>query len=74
MNSATDNLVLEQLRLIRANGDSMSKSLADLVFRVGMLETSYGSLQNQVAHMSVRMDRVDSRLDRIERRLGLIEA
>jgi hypothetical protein len=31
-------------------------------------------LDNQVANMSVRIDRIDARLDRVEKRLGLIEA
>jgi hypothetical protein len=74
MSDAMDNLVLDQLRQIRANGDASNKPLSDLVFRVGMLETNYASMQSQFAHMSVRIDRVDDRLDRIERRLGLGDA
>ncbi len=74
MSGEMDNLVLEQLRHIRAAVDLTNQRLAELTFRVGMLESNMASLQAQYAHVSNRIDRVDERLERIERRIGLVDA
>ena len=60
----TDNLVIEDLRAIRATQDQHSEKLDLLIQRVGTLESQY-------ANLSVRVDRIDARLDRVERRLDL---
>jgi predicted nucleic acid-binding Zn-ribbon protein len=62
-----DNVVLQHLRAIRAQLDTLNERQLETMQRVGGLEL-------QVANLSVRVDRIDARLDRVEKRLGLIEA
>ncbi|NJO54562.1 MAG: hypothetical protein HC829_06730 [Bacteroidales bacterium] len=65
--SETGNLVLQHLRAIREQLDTLNQRQIETVQRIGALEV-------QVANLSVRIDRIDARLDRVEKRLGLIEA
>jgi hypothetical protein len=62
-----DNVVLQHLRLIREQLDTVSERQLEMLQPLGSLEVSF-------ANISVRIDRIDARLDRVERRLGLIEA
>lgn len=62
-----DSMVLQHLRAIRAQLDTLNERQLETMQRVGGLEL-------QVANLSVRVDRIDARLDRVEKRLGLIEA
>ena len=62
-----DNVVLQHLRAIREQLDTLNN-------RVLELTQPMGSMEVQVANISVRIDRIDARLDRVETRLGLIEA
>ncbi|NJL09164.1 MAG: hypothetical protein HC900_13695 [Methylacidiphilales bacterium] len=65
--SETDNLVLQHLRAIREQLDTLNQRQIETVQRMDALEV-------QVANLSVRSDHIDARLDRVEKRLGLIEA
>ena len=76
-----DNLVLLHLRELRAGQDAMRETLADLVTRVGRVETVLAQVRVELAEVhtvlaehSVKTDRIGARLDRIEKRLGLIDA
>jgi len=62
-----ESLILQHLRGIREQLDTLNERALELVQSVGGLEV-------QVANLSVRVDRIDARLDRVERRLGLIDA
>ncbi|MGZ9089849.1 MAG: hypothetical protein ACXW3Q_14300 [Rhodoplanes sp.] len=66
MTTEPDNIVLQHLRAIRTQLDTLNDRVLELTQCVGNLEV-------QVASISVRIDRIDARLDRVERRLGLIE-
>jgi predicted nucleic acid-binding Zn-ribbon protein len=66
MSPATENLVLEHLRAIRATVDRLSDDMQEVKGRLGILEQQYASI-------SLRLDRMDDRVLRIERRLGLVE-
>ncbi|MBI1205211.1 MAG: hypothetical protein GC182_22120 [Rhodopseudomonas sp.] len=61
-----ENLVLQHLRAIREQMDTMSNRVLELTQRTGHAEV-------QLANIFVRVDRIDARLDRVEHRLGLIE-
>ena len=63
---ATDNIVLEHLRAIRATLDRHSDDLLEIKGRLGILEQQYASI-------SMRVDRIDERAFRIEKRLDLVE-
>jgi len=67
MADGPENVVLQHLRLIREQLDTVSERQLEMIQRLGNIEV-------QAASMSVRIDRIDARLDRVERRLGLIEA
>jgi predicted nucleic acid-binding Zn-ribbon protein len=67
MAADVDNVVLQHLRAIREQLDTLNDRTLELPQPMGNLEV-------QVANISVRIDRIDARLDRVERRLGLIEA
>jgi predicted nucleic acid-binding Zn-ribbon protein len=60
----TDSTVLEHLRHIRGTIDDVRDDIRELKQRAG-------SLENQYANMSNRLDRIDVR---IERRLDLTDA
>jgi hypothetical protein len=62
-----DNVVLQHLRSIREQLDTLNDRVLELMQPAGNLEVL-------VANVSVRVDRIDARLDRVEGRLGLIEA
>ena len=62
-----ENMILEHLRVIREQMDTLNERQLESIQRIGNLEV-------QVANLSVPIDRIDMRLDRVERRLGLIEA
>ena len=59
-----DNIVLEHVRHIRGAVDNMRDDIREIKQRVG-------SLENQYANISNRLDRMDFR---IERRLDLTDA
>ena len=63
----TENIVLEQLRAIRATLERHSDDLLEIKGRLGILEQQYASI-------STRIDRMDDRVARIEKRLDLVEA
>jgi predicted nucleic acid-binding Zn-ribbon protein len=74
MNDDTQNLVLEQLRRIRASQERTEQDIHDLKVRMSSVENQLGQHQVQFAALNQRMDRIDERLTRIERRLDLVEA
>lgn len=63
----TDNIVLEHLRAIRATLDRHTDDLLEIKGRLGTLEQQYASI-------SIRVDRIDQRVAHIEKRLDLVEA
>jgi hypothetical protein len=62
-----DNVVIQHLRAIRAQLDTLNERQLEMMQCLGAVEVG-------LANPSVRVDRIDARLDRIEWRLGLIEA
>lgn len=66
MSPATENLVMELLRAIRATVDRLSDDMQEVKGRLGILEQQY-------AIISVRLGRLDERVLRIEKRLDLVE-
>jgi hypothetical protein len=75
-----ENLVLEQLRHIRARLDSMDATISELrsdraLFSQQRLTTDQRLLDvtTELVNVTTRLDRVDQRLDRIEKRLDLVE-
>ena len=74
MTDEVGNLVLEQLRLMRAKIETISDGVADIKIRMSATERHLGEMQMQVAALNGRMGRFDERLGRIERRLGLVDA
>lgn len=73
MSPATENLVLEHLRAIRATQDRHTEDMRDIKSRLGIVETQVGILTAQHAVISNRLDRMDERILRIEKRLDLVE-
>jgi hypothetical protein len=67
MNDNVENLILERLRRIEDKLDTEIERGMETRERLGHLEEG-------IASVSRRVDRIDSRLDRIERRLDLQEA
>ena len=61
------NIVLEHLRHIPGAIDTVRDDIREIKQRVG-------SLDNQHANMSNRLDRMDVRIERIERRFDLTDA
>ncbi len=74
MTDEVGNLVLEQLRLMRASMQKLEFDMADVKVRVSMLETNTGQVITALGALNARMDRFDERLARVERRLDLVDA
>jgi archaellum component FlaC len=62
-----DNIILEHLRHIRGAVDAVGDDIREMKQHIG-------SLENQYANVSNRLDRMDLRIERIERRLDLTDA
>ena len=65
MTEESDNLILRYLRSIDAKLDRLSDDLHDLKIRTT-------SVEEGLAGVNRRLDRVEGRLDHIERRLDLV--
>jgi hypothetical protein len=68
------NLVLEQLRAVRADNEKTHRMLFDILQRLGSLEQKVGIMVQDVARVDIRLDGFDMRINRVERRLELSEA
>ena len=66
MSDEPDNIVLVMLRLIDAKLDRVGEDVHNLKVRMT-------SVEEGMAAMNRRVDRIEERLDRIERRLDLTE-
>ena len=78
MTDAPDNLILEQLRLIRGDLADLKMGQDRLDIRMSALEVGMSSLETQMAAFSTVADsdrgeiaRIKLRIERIERRLEL---
>ena len=74
MTDEVGNLVLEQLRLMRAKIETISDDIADLKIRMSSTERHLVEIQMQLGALNARMDRFDERLSRVEKRLSLVDA
>lgn len=81
MTEATDSLVLEHLRHIRASVDSLREDMREVKGRLTGVEAGLaavrrdmGALAEADARIQGQLDRLSDRAERIEKRLGLIEA
>ncbi len=73
MTENADNLVLEQLRAIRADLRSLREDTRDIKARLSSIETYNAALHSDQARSSVRFDDLAARVERLEARAGLIE-
>jgi septal ring factor EnvC (AmiA/AmiB activator) len=78
--SNVENLVLEQLRVIRSDIADARVDLRELTGRVHSLEVAIGGLRRDIGAMAAdsaetggRIDRLSQRIERVEMRLGLNE-
>lgn len=67
MNERVENLILDHLRHLRGGTDRMAAELHDMKVRLTAVEEGLAGIHR-------RMDRMDGHLDRIERRLELTVA
>jgi hypothetical protein len=68
---ATDNLVLERLRDMRALLGEVKEDTADTRLRVGMLDAGYASVFLRLVRLAADAERIKRRLDLAEHdRLG----
>ena len=74
MTDEVGNLVLEQLRLVRASMQRMELDIGDLKLRASSLEQNVGQIVTALGAVNGRLDRLDERVARIERRLDLVDA
>lgn len=74
MTSDAENLILEEVRAIRAGQERLGQDMNEVKERFGIIEQQIASLHTQYANLSTRIDRLEVRIERIEKRLGLIEA
>jgi len=77
--SDMDNLLLEHLKVIRADIASIKADLKENTHRLGRVELAIAGLRRDLAHyeegsaeQGLRMDRLAERIERIENRLDLM--
>ncbi len=63
------NLVLEQLRAVRADNEKTHRILFDILQRLGSLEQKVGIIVQDIARVDARLDAFDMRKNGIGRRL-----
>ncbi|HET7369509.1 MAG TPA: hypothetical protein VFK45_01575 [Gammaproteobacteria bacterium] len=68
-----NNLVLEQLRLLRGGQDGIRRELRDIKARLSTIEHHVAGEFAHGANVNDRLDDYGDRLERIERRLELRE-
>ena len=80
MTDEIENLVLIQLRSIRADISEVKDAIGGLATRMLRLESAMLSVKREVAdgfefdlHQQSKVDQMESRIKRIEVRLGLID-
>ena len=74
MTEEVGNLVLEQLRLIRASMQRMELDVGDLKLRVSPLGQNMGQVVTALGAVNGRLDLLEERVARIERRLDPVDA
>jgi len=79
MTDNTENLVLEQLRLIRADLSAVKDDVREMKNRLATLEIGQGTILQHMGHLAssiaqqqVSFDRFGDRVERIEKRLELV--
>lgn len=73
MAGETDNLVLEHLRLMRAQLSALDHKVDDVLVRLSALEGHFASFHLTETRQSHEIDRLKDRVERIERRLDLVD-
>lgn len=74
-------LMLEQLRQIRATLAVHSQKFDEVLFRLSSLEIGFAGMRREqagdaetVAHLQARVDRMEGQIDRINQRLELTDS
>ncbi len=77
---SSQELMLEQFRLVRATLDTHGQKLDELLFRVSTLEIGLAGMRRgragdaeTVAHLQARVDRIQNQIERINQRLELTD-
>jgi phage shock protein A len=74
MTEATDNLVLEHLRALRADAVATRSDLRDVKARLSSIENYIATLHGDQARAASTIDELALRIERLEQRAGLIDA
>lgn len=79
MTDHAESLVLEQLRLIRADQVAARDDIREVKNRLATLEGGQGTILQHMGHLAssiaqqqISVDRLSDRVERIERRLELV--
>jgi predicted nuclease with TOPRIM domain len=67
------DLVLEHLRVIRADVATLRDDMREMRTRQAAVEDMFSFLVSAVTRMQHSLDRLTDRLERVEKRLGLID-
>jgi hypothetical protein len=70
----TSDLILEHLRLLRADLSDVKDAVADCVQQVIWCRKQINGLQADMLRHEEHLARIDVRLDRIDKRVGLVDA
>ncbi len=73
MGSAAHDLVLEHLRVIRAEITAVREDGRETKARQASVEDMFSFLVSAITRMQHSLDRLADRVERIEKRLGLID-
>jgi len=74
MTEATDNLVLEHLRAIRADISNLNSGMRDVRSRLSSIESYIATIHGDQTRTGLTIDDLVARIERLEKRSGLIDA
>jgi hypothetical protein len=74
MTAQNTDMVLELLRLMRADISEIKSDIREIKARLASLESYIATLHGDQARTAIKVDDLTERVERLEKRAGLIEA
>jgi len=74
MAETTDNIILEHLRVMRADMGDVKNDTRDIKARLASIESYIATLHGDQTRSGIKLDDLMQRIERLEKRAGLLDA